>query len=463
MLIRFNVKNFMAFASRDDGNSEEFSMLAGRVRGKKDHIYSNGKVKVLKFAAIYGANASGKSSLVKALRFMRQVVVNKLPDGYSELYCKIKPENVALPTYFEVEVMIHQKIYAYGFEIVLSKGEIVSEWLVELGEKMEKTIFSRDVQNSQFILSPTLQKNKFASRLEIYADDITHNRSVLFLSVMNENKEKLYETSGAENISIFRDIFVWFQKDLDITGPNQPITDYHAISQTETIHEVCNILSAFGTGITNYKILDVSLEQATANMPSMVKLELLGRLEKIQVELRRRKQRGTASIVVRSNAEFYIITIENGGDGVIRCQTIEFAHGNDEVLFKLQEESDGTVRLLDLLEILLVNKDKVYVIDELDRCLHPSLTYHFVKNFLQLAAKRNVQLIVTTHESRLLDFDLLRRDEIWFIDKKIKGNANIYSLEEYNTRFDQKIDKAYLDGRYGGVPIFSTLFPLEGV
>ena len=102
------------------------------------------------------------------------------------------------------------------------------------------------------------------------------------------------------------------------------------------------------------------------------------------------------------------------------------------------------------------------MIDELDRCLHPSLTYKFVDTFLQLAEKRNVQLIVTTHESRLLDFDLLRRDEIWFVNKRKSGERDIYSLEEYNTRFDQKIDKAYLEGRYGGVPIFSTVFPIEG-
>lgn len=98
----------------------------------------------------------------------------------------------------------------------------------------------------------------------------------------------------------------------------------------------------------------------------------------------------------------------------------------------------------------------------MDRCLHPSLTYKFVDTFLQLAAGKKIQLLVTTHESRLMDFDLLRRDEIWFIDKKSSGESNIYSLEEYNARFDQKIDKAYLEGRYGGVPIFSTVFPLEG-
>ena len=97
----------------------------------------------------------------------------------------------------------------------------------------------------------------------------------------------------------------------------------------------------------------------------------------------------------------------------------------------------------------------------MDRCLHPSLSYKFIKTFLQKAEKSNIQLIVTTHESRLMDFNLLRRDEIWFVNKKSSGESDIYSLEEYNERFDKKIDKAYLEGRYGGVPIFSTVFPIE--
>ena len=88
-------------------------------------------------------------------------------------------------------------------------------------------------------------------------------------------------------------------------------------------------------------------------------------------------------------------------------------------------------------------------------------TYKFVDTFLQLAEQKDIQLIVTTHESRLLDFDLLRRDEIWFVNKRKTGESDIYSLEEYNARFDQKIDKAYLEGRYGGVPVFSTVFPIK--
>ena len=108
-----------------------------------------------------------------------------------------------------------------------------------------------------------------------------------------------------------------------------------------------------------------------------------------------------------------------------------------------------------------MNKDteRVYLIDELDRCFHPELTYKFVERFLNFT-NNNSQLIVTTHESRLLNFDLLRRDEIWFANREKNGPTELYSLERYNERFDKKIDKAYLEGRYGGVPLFETLFPV---
>ena len=139
---------------------------------------------------------------------------------------------------------------------------------------------------------------------------------------------------------------------------------------------------------------------------------------------------------MRTRKEFFIVTVYNHNE--VKCQTIEFSHSQKNTLFNLNEESDGTVRLLDLLEIILSGDDKTYVIDELDRCLHPSLSYKFVETFFKIAEKKNIQLIVTTHESRLMDFDLLRRDEIWFVNKKYNGTSDIYSLEEYNTRFDQK-------------------------
>ena len=109
---------------------------------------------------------------------------------------------------------------------------------------------------------------------------------------------------------------------------------------------------------------------------------------------------------------------------------------------------------MDLIEILLNSEDKVFVIDEIDRSLHPNLTYKFIELFLEIAEQKNVQLIVTTHEDAILDLELLRRDEVWFVEKDNKGKTELYSLEDFGPRFDKKILKAYLEGRYGAIPHF---------
>ena len=458
MLIRFNVRNFLSFASRENGGTEEFSMIAGKVRGKKDHLYDDGKIKLLKFAAVYGANASGKSNLVKAMNFMRQVIVFGLPDGHTDKYCKVDPKNVNIPSYFEMEILLGKKYYSYGFEVLLSQSKFISEWLIELhSDNSEKVLFTRDIAAGVYEFGRELATKGLKDKLNVYADDIRGDSTVLLLSIMNQNKKNLYESY--KEAGILKSVFSWMQGSLDINYPDQPISDYSYLARADMVTEVCRMISAFGTGITDFKLVNVPIEKVLRGIPRTVQEKIMSEIEQKQIEVRNNDIIKSINMIFRSRLDFFIITL--GEEGKIECQTIEFCHGKDNFHFNLKEESDGTVRILDLLEILLSGDGKTYVIDELDRCLHPSLSYKFVESFLHFAVKKNIQLIVTTHESRLMDFDLLRRDEIWFIDKKNTGESDIYSLEEYNARFDQKIDKAYLEGRYGGVPIFSTIFPVK--
>ncbi|MCR5237404.1 MAG: ATP/GTP-binding protein [Lachnospiraceae bacterium] len=457
MLKRFNVKNVYSFAARADGQSEEFSMIAGRVRGKKEHIYNDGKLKLLKFAAIYGANASGKSNLVKAMDLMKSIVLGGLPDGHTEKYCKVDPENKNKPSYFEIEIMLGQKYYAYGFEVILSQSRFISEWLVELNaDNTEKELFTRNIEEGSYKFGGDLNKKGLKERLEVYADDISDNDSVLFLTIMNQNKKNVY--SKYKTAMALNNVYMWIRDSFAIIYPDQPLSMYEYLSKTEQTDEICKLISAFGTGITDFEIVNVDIEQILSRLMPPIQKEVIRRIEEQQAILRQSKHLRSFNLAMRSRDNFFIITLSS--DDSIECRTIEFTHGKKGALFALNEESDGTVRILDLLEILIAGEGKTYVIDELDRCLHPMLSYKFVDTFFRMAENKNIQLIVTTHESRLMDFDLLRRDEIWFVDKKESGESDIYSLEEYNARFDQKIDKAYMDGRYGGVPIFSTIFPV---
>ena len=147
----------------------------------------------------------------------------------------------------------------------------------------------------------------------------------------------------------------------------------------------------------------------------------------------------------------YIIELNN--ELQFEFKTMSFKHENSEATFALSDESDGTVRLLDIIEVLLKsNENRTYVIDEINRKFHPLLTLKFIEEFLMMAEKRNVQLIVTTHESQLMDLKLLRRDEISLVNKDNQGYSSIYSLDSYDVRFDKKIVTEYLKGHYNAVP-----------
>lgn len=458
MLIRFNIKNVYSFSSRQEGLSEEFSMIAGKTRGKKEHLYADNNIKLTKFAAIYGANAAGKSNLVKAMNLMREIIIAGSAKGHSDKYCKIDPENKDKASYFEAEILINGKYYSYGFEVILSVNKFVSEWLVELcPNNTENTLFSRDVVRGEYSLDGDLKAKGLVDNLNVYAGDVASDSSVLFLSIMNQNKKNLYKKYS--EALILKDIYDWFYDRLDISYPNERLSSYEYLSDSQQTEDMSKLIAGFGTGITGFEIVDIEREKIFGRISSEFREKIIESIENNLIEIRKNELSKSMTIVMRTRSDFFIVIIDN--EEKVKYKTIRFKHGDNGASFSLREESDGTVRLLDLLEILLAGAGKTYVIDELDRCLHPSLTYKFVECFLKIAAQKDIQLIVTTHESRLLDFDLLRRDEIWFVDKDKKGKSQIYSLEEYNIRFDLKIDKAYLEGRYGGIPLFTTLFPIK--
>jgi AAA15 family ATPase/GTPase len=142
----------------------------------------------------------------------------------------------------------------------------------------------------------------------------------------------------------------------------------------------------------------------------------------------------------------------------VRLKTVHKGKDGLHVSFDFEEESAGTRRLMDILPILadVRSGEKVYVIDELDRKLHPLLSRLFVESYLeQCCDSLRGQLIFTTHDTHLLDLDLLRRDEIWFLQKDNEGGSNLYSLADLKVRPDLKIEKGYLNGRFGGIPFIS--------
>ena len=131
----------------------------------------------------------------------------------------------------------------------------------------------------------------------------------------------------------------------------------------------------------------------------------------------------------------------------------------DNVTLPLHEESDGSRQLLNLLPALYKLKmaGGVFVIDEIERSMHPILARKFIEYFLKAARGSNSQIIFTTHESTLLDLDILRRDGIWFAEKNEAGATQLYSLADFKVRNDLRIDKGYLQGRFGAIPFLGGI------
>lgn len=446
MLIRFAVSNYMSF-----DNQTELSLLAGKARKYAERLFIDRRLKLVKCEALFGANASGKSNLVDALQFMQNTIEDGFPRGFSNKYYRLKEENRNKPSVFEVEFLCSQKHFCYGFSIVLNKGSIFNEWLYERTPSGKaKYLFCRNAEKGTFQVGEYFKSKEAINKLLTYGEDSIEDRENLFLTIINKSKGKMF--SALKEMSILNEIYFWFVVRLNISVPEGVLTGYPYFKDSN-LDEIAELLNALGTGITSIQNIEVPMEVVKRKIPEGLFNRIITKLEK---ENAIRKKEGSdqhPSIVARAYKEFYTFEIDD--NDTISIRTIEFSHEGKNVYFSLQEESDGTARLLDLIEILFkVSSNNIYVIDEIDRCLHPALTAQVIKLFLEMAAGRNTQLIITTHESRLLKEEILRNDEISFVLKKNDGSTIIKPLEEYNLRADKKVYEALFDGTIDTLPRF---------
>ncbi len=448
MLAEFRVSNFRSFE-----NEQVFSLEAGKVRNNLSRVYTDDKFKLLKFMAIYGANASGKSNFLEAFAFAQEIIIADIPRNTKNNFCRINEKNIDIPSHFEFTIKVGNSKYVYGFYILINKGTITAEYLKQhkYGSTY-KTIFSRDIFSGDYEVDTYFRETTLNERLKIYAEDVCKDGSVLFLRLMNQNKSGLYQTDSP--INIYRDIYNWFKFRLSVNYPDRPVTSYSYLSDSESVDEIGKLLQAFGTGISEFRIIDIPLEKVLADVPEDVVEEMSNVLNEEKKYYEKSGISKIPSAVIRSLADnsMFFLTLKQDN---ITCQTLEMEHEKTSAMFSLAEESDGTVRLLDLIEVLLCrDTERVYIIDEINRRLHPLLTYKFVQQYLRLAEERNIQLIVTTHESKLMDFALLRKDEIGFVNKDETGKSTYYSMDSFGERFDKKVCKSYFEGKYGAIPQF---------
>lgn len=439
MLINFTVSNFLSFDEK-----QTFSMESGRTRKYSKRLYKDSHLKLTKCKAVFGANASGKSNLIKAFEFVQDTILNKIPIGFTTKYFRLKPDNQELPSCFEVELLLSNKCIVYGFSILLKTGVILEEYLYEKSsETIRKDLYTRNTVAATFLVGDYFKKSSSKEKLIIYGEDSSSDSEILFLSIINHSKSKMYEDNP--ELKILQDIYRWFSKSLNVSYPNSIITGYPYFSNSN-LNEIANLLNALGTGINDLRIVTVPLDAIKNRLPEDIYDKVLSDLERKKAKFPDKP----ITFMLRSYKEFYTFELDENNELTIK--TIEFSHENNSIYFSLNEESDGTTRILDLIEILLkISDNKILVIDEIDRCLHPAITTKIIELFLKIAEERNTQLIITSHESRLLATEILRNDEICFIVKNQEGASILNPLEHYQLRADKKIYAAMFDGTLSDV------------
>lgn len=447
MLLRFTVENLCCFAEET-----VFSMVADKDEQHPAHEISlreGYKHKALRTAALYGANAHGKTKLVEAMGLAQRLITKGRKPGQSIPVApfRLDAEKRSQPSRFEF-VIFHEDVeYTYGF--VANSQRILEEWLFARPKSSEVRYFERvtdDLGKTKVEFGPSLKRGEAggAQFLEFVARGTRENQ--LFLTEAMER-----------NVEAIKPVYEWFDDALTLVPTNRPMQpiELRACEESSFIDFMGSFLRLADTGINGIETEEEKLdfERHLPGLPDVIRKKL----EDDFVE-------GHSATFMSAEGVESSLSIRPGEDGPVlaRLKTQHQDKQGETVLFKVEEESSGTQRVMQILPILADLKagNGVYVIDELDRKLHPLLSRLFVEAFLEMGKGQNCQLIFTTHETSLLNLDLLRRDEIWFVEKDRAGASHLYSLASLKVRPDLKIERGYLQGRFGGIPFIGDIHAL---
>ncbi|HVE43833.1 MAG TPA: ATP-binding protein [Gammaproteobacteria bacterium] len=415
MLIEFKIANY-----RSIRESQTLSMVAAKDISHQDtncmQTGVSGLPHLIRSAVLYGANASGKSNFISALAFMKSMVETSavsIREGQTLNISpfRLDPKTATKPTEFEIIIIEDGIRYQYGFEVNATR--VTKEWLFACINRKPQLWFERQYD---------VKKNKdtwnFGSHLlggkqrNLWSESTRGN--ALFLSTaVNLNSEQL------------RPIFNWFVNKLIIIENNafpHPFYTMECIKQERDKPKIIELLQAADLGIT-----DVQIKMQKG--------------QQIQVRL----ESGTAAIEHKQEMEVPSAT---------------FFHedkNKNPISFTFEEESHGTQKLFayagPILDVL--RNGKILIVDELDSSLHQKMV-RFLICLIQNADlnKNGAQLFFTTHNTSLLDMDLFRRDQIWFMERNQEQESHLYPLTDFSPRKGEALEKGYLLGRYGALPFF---------
>lgn len=421
MLLQFSVGNYLSFKDQVTLNLE-----ASTISDHSEPVFEVDRYKLLRGAAIYGANSSGKSNLILAMGKMRELVLGSAEKS-SVSTLDIMPfllnsETEQMPSHFEVMFLINGLRYRYGFEV---DSELVhAEWLFE----------SKVPGGAEFELF-TREKDKInvATRFKEGKDLATKTRNnALFLAIVDQ-------FAGA----LAGRIIAWFRSFRIISGLSHKQYGLQTIDSLKNENSqklITDFLESLDLGFEglNINVEKFSESHLPDELPVAIKNELLSKLkdsDRYEVSTLHKKYNEDGKVV-------------------------------EEVYFDLQnQESKGTKKIFDLSGAIfnaLTNGGQL-VVDEIDASMHPNLMLSILRLFHTAETNpKNAQLIISTHDTNLLTYANYRRDQIYFVEKDKYGASDLYSLVEFkhengkNVRSDESYEKYYIQGRYGAIPFIGN-------
>lgn len=411
MLLNFIVENYLSFKSR-----AELDLMTSSSKKNAENVHILKKFNVLKSVSICGANASGKSNLLKAIYFMKNFVKNsakvELGDEIIVDSFKLSSETDNQPSIFEATFLIKDfefkdkisdVIFRYGFE--LDNQKIHKEWLFARFTAQESKLFTRDGNIIQ-------TGERFKEGALVYKALENINEKSLFLSLIHQLK-----------------------------GVSAQITD-SIIQYFSKINEITNI--------HRHSFYPVTLELLEENLITKKMLNESFKIADLSIDSFNIERKETQKDQFNSEISLNIQTYHAKYD-----QNREYL---DEITFDFRKsESEGTKKFLAIIGPIIhtLQSGSLLVLDEVDSRLHPELIKTIISLFNSKANRKCAQFIFTTHNNSLMD--LQRKEQIYFVDKDHYGESELYSLKDFKTRNDVKFSKNYAMGKYGAVPSIRNL------
>ena len=446
MLIRFSVENLFSFGER-----KEFTMIPNkRLRTLHHHKYNENGFEILKLASIYGANGSGKSNFIKSINLFKEFVIGKT--SIIEIKeTRFKFNDVSQSSNQILAVDFIQDSIPFYYAIEISGTRIATEelYLSGLGIKEDELIFERTTNpdnKTEIVFSIDFENDETIEMFKSVINDFVKAGEPILKLLSKRDNKFLANTKSA---------YKWFDETLQIIRSNsKPTPLAHKIDVDKEFNNYAkDLMCSFNLGVSDLISEKKEINEYFGEDNNKVINEIINDLTEHPDQI----------IGLRSNEGDEIIIVNEEEKIVVKSLRVgHIGRNNKQVLFDLKEESDGTVRLLDFIPAFkrVISSKKVYIIDEIERSIHPLLIKELVQKF-SLDENTKGQMIFSTHESNLLDQAIFRLDEIWFTEKNRDGATDLYSLSDFKEHKTIDIQKGYLNGRYGSIPFLGNLQDLN--